>query len=374
MIDINILMSIIIIIAARWGFASGESAPFSLTMQEPHMKAVVQTALGEPGRALALTDIAEHAELSPNDVLIDVALAPVHHGDLHLIRALSGIPAQPGHVRRGSEAVGTVRALGAEIAKKGELKAGSRVVGFPAVGAWAERVVVPAYCVIPIPDDLSDEVAAQLFINYVTARMIMRGLRKSVTQDALSKGAVLVTGASTVVGRLLLYFMLRDGMHPIGLARSEASAERVQSEISGVSVAATADADWRSTVASYAGGRPIVGVADCVSGALVGDLVPLLADDCVIVTYGNLGGGPIGLDGFDLTDHQYVVRGVIFVRWFTEVPPDEQAADIAAAMKLARERPSLFTASNTFNLEAFQEAISAVEKPNRSGFVFLAPK
>ena len=338
------------------------------------MKAIVQTALGEPVSALELKDISEQAELEPNEVLIDVTLAPVHHGDLHLIRTRSSLPQQPRYLRRGSEAVGTVRSLGEDVSRKGELKVGSRVVGFPAIGSWADRVVVPAHSVISIPDDIGDEVAAQLFINYVTARMIMRGLRKSVSEDALGSGAVLVTGASTVVGRLLLHLMSSEGLHCVGLSRTKASATRVQSEISGVRVAATADADWKSQIVSLAGDRPIVGVADCVSGVLVGDLVPLLVDDCVIVTYGDLGGGPIGLTGFDITDHQFVVRGVTFVRWFTEVPSNEQAEDIAAALKLARDLPSLFTGSSTFDLEEFQHAIAAVEKPNRKGFVFPIPK
>jgi NADPH2:quinone reductase len=337
------------------------------------MKAIVQNAVGEPNSALALNEIGEQAELASNEVLIEVNLSPVHHGDLHLIRSLRGIPDEPGYARRGSEAVGIVRAVGEDIAKQGNLKIGARVVGLPAIGAWAERVVIPAFSAIPIPDDLSDEIAAQLFINYVTARMILRGLRKSVPEEKLRDGAVLVTGASSVVARLLLYFLRQEGLNPIGLARSEASAKRVQSELSDVPVTATADAEWKSHVTAGAAGKPIVGVADCVSGALLGEIAPLLADDCGIVTYGSLDNGPIGLNGFDITDHQFVIRGVTFVRWFFEVPPEEQSADIAAAIALARERPSLFTASNVFRLEDFEQAIAAVEQLNRNGFVFLKP-
>src|SRR5580704_14101665 len=120
------------------------------------MKAIVQNAVGEPNSALALNEIGEQAELASNEVLIEVNLSPVHHGDLHLIRSLRGIPDEPGYARRGSEAVGIVRAVGEDIAKQGNLKIGARVVGLPAIGAWAERVVIPAFSAIPIPDDLSD--------------------------------------------------------------------------------------------------------------------------------------------------------------------------------------------------------------------------
>lgn len=337
------------------------------------MKAVVQSALGEPVDVLKLIDTEDQFQLAPEEVLIDVSLAPIHHGDLHLIRSQPNIPEDLGYVRRGSEAVGTVRALGSEVDSQGHLKVGDRVIGFPAVGAWAESVVIPATAIIPVPLELSDEVAAQLFINYVTARMILRSLRKSVPDEVLSDGAVLVTGASTVVARLLLHFLDRDGLKPIGLARSTASANRVETEVPGTKVTATDRVDWQAQVTSLAAGKKIVGVLDCVSGTLVGDFAPLLADDAAIITYGGLGGGNLGISGLQITDHQFVIRGVNFVRWFLELSQDEQINDIKSAIKLANELPSLFKVGGVYGLADFQEAILAVDAPNRAGFVFFKP-
>lgn len=123
------------------------------------------------------------------------------------------------------------------------------MVGFPAPGSWAERIAVPARAAIPVPPEIGDEVAAQLLINYVTARMILRALRKSVTDEALRDGAVLITGAGTVVARLLLHFLAEEGFAPIGLARSAASAGRIATALPGVRVSATQDADWPAQVA-----------------------------------------------------------------------------------------------------------------------------
>jgi len=337
------------------------------------MKAVVQSALGEPVDVLKLIDIEDQFQLAPEEVLIDVSLASIHHGDLHLIRSQPNIPEVLGYVRRGSEAVGTVRALGSEVDSQGHLKVGDQVIGFPAVGSWAESVVIPAAAAIPVPLECSDEVAAQLFINYVTARMILRGLRKSVSDEVLRDGAVLVTGASTVVARLLLHFLDKEGLTPIGLARSTASAKRVETELVGTRVTATDRADWQTQVVSLAAGKKIVGVLDCVSGSLVGDFASLLADDAAIITYGGLGGGKLGISGLQITDHQFVIRGVTFVRWFLDLSQDEQINDIESAIKLTNELPSLFKVSGVYGLSDFQEAILAVEAPNRDGFVFFKP-
>ena len=337
------------------------------------MKAVVQSALGEPADVLKLIDIEDRSQPASGEVLIDVKLAPVHHGDLALTRSLPNIPEDVGYVRRGSETVGIIRALGSGVAGQGNLKIGDRVIGFPALGSWAERVAIPAPAAIPIPAELSDQVAAQLFINYVTARMILRGLRKSAPDEVLRDGAVLVTGASTVVARLLLLFLDNEGIKPIGLARSTASAKRVATELAGVQVAATEDAGWQRQITSFAAGKKIVGVLDCVSGSLVRDLVPLLADDATIVTYGTLGGEKFGISGSDLVGHQFVIRGVVFTRWFVDLSREEQTNDIQSAFKLAGELPSLFKVGCVYSLANFRDAISAVEAPNRDGFVFIKP-
>jgi len=45
------------------------------------------------------------------------------------------------------------------------LKPGTRVAFFPGRGAWSEKAIVSAEYVTEIPDDVSDEAAAQLHVN-----------------------------------------------------------------------------------------------------------------------------------------------------------------------------------------------------------------
>jgi NADPH:quinone reductase-like Zn-dependent oxidoreductase len=338
------------------------------------MKALVQSVLGEPLDVLTLIDIDDPSDLAPGDVLIDVILAPVHYGDLQMIRAQADIPESAGFVRRGSEAVGIIRALGADVESRGKLKVGDRVIGFPASGSWAESVVIPATAAVPIPPELSDEVAAQLLINYVTARMIIRGLRKSIPDHTLRTGAVLVTGAGTVVAGLLLHFLGNDAIASIGLTRSAAGAKRVADELAGVPVAATEQPDWKGRITSFAAGKKIVAVLDCVSGDLLGELVPLLHDDAAIVTYGGLGGNVLEVSVPELIGHQFIIRGVVFVRWFTDLSPEERLDDIRSAIAMAIEKPSFFRVAGTYGLEAFHDAISAIEATKRDGFVLFKPK
>ena len=185
---------------------------------------------------------------------------------------------------------------------------------------------------------------------------------------------MLVTGASTAVGRMLLHFLGKEDLTPIGLARSKASARRVATELASSQLVATQDADWQHQVTSLAAERKIVGVLDCVSGSLPGDLVPLLANDAVIVMYGGLGGDTrLGITNSILINRQFVIRGANFTRWFSEVPPDERAEDVRSAFKLASEGPSLFKVGSIYGLADFKDAIASVLAPNRDGYVFLKP-
>ena len=336
------------------------------------MKAIVQTSVGEPAEVLKLVDL-ETPQPGPGEVVIDVALASVHHGDVLQTRSTSTIPEPVGHIRRGSEAVGVIRSLSADVAREGHPKVGDRVIGFPAAGSWAESVAIPATAAIPVPPNIADEVAAQLFVNYTTARMVLRGLRKSVSEEVLRQGAVIVTGAGTVVARLLLHFLDKEGIKPIGLARSAVTAKRVATELAGVQVTSVDDADWRAQVTSFAAGRKIVGVLDCVAGPLIADLLPLVANETAIVSYGALGGSELTLGPVELVSRQLVASGVIFGKWFRELSSEERADDIQAAFRLAAELPALFRVSSIHSLADIKQAVLAVEAPGRDGFVFVKP-
>ena len=336
------------------------------------MKAIVQKSVGEPAEVLKLVDLA-FPQPGPGEVVIDVALASVHHGDVLQTRLTSTIPEPIGHIRRGSEAVGVIRSLSADVAAEGRLKVGDRVIGFPAAGCWAESFAIPASAAIPVPPELSDDVAAQLFVNYTTARTVLRGLRKSVSDEVLREGAVLVTGAGTVVARLLLHFLDKEGIKPIGLARTAVTAKRVATELAGVWVTAVEDANWRAQVTSFAAGKKIVGVLDCVAGPLIADLLPLVANEAAIVTYGALGGSELTLGPVELVSRQLVVRGEVFGKWFRELSPGERAGDIQSAFRLATELPALFRVSSIYTLADIKDAVMAVEAPGRNGFVLVKP-
>ena len=129
------------------------------------MKAVVITRSGAP-EVLELREWPER-EPGPGEVRIRTRFAGVNFAD---ISARVGIypdaPKPPCVI--GYEVSGTVDRLGAGTEGSG-LKVGQRVLALTMFGGYAELVNTTAAAVRPIPDGMSDEDAAALPVNYLTA-------------------------------------------------------------------------------------------------------------------------------------------------------------------------------------------------------------
>jgi NADPH:quinone reductase-like Zn-dependent oxidoreductase len=127
----------------------------------------VYTEAGDPADVVKLIDVAEPPDPGPGQVLVRVTLFPIHWGDLQVIQLSS----PKGWVGAGVEATGVVEKVGPGVH---HVTPGARVSVFPQPGAWAERFTADAQFVVPVPDSVSDEVAAQMLVNPLTVLMLRR--------------------------------------------------------------------------------------------------------------------------------------------------------------------------------------------------------
>src|ERR1700739_1587577 len=127
----------------------------------------VYSETSDPADVVKLVDIGEPRDPGPGQVLVRVTLFPIHWGDLQAIQLAS----PTGQVGAGVEATGVVEKVGAGVH---HVTPGARVSVFPQPGAWAQRITADAQFVVPVPDSISDEVAAQLLVNPLTVLMLRR--------------------------------------------------------------------------------------------------------------------------------------------------------------------------------------------------------
>ncbi|HKW49555.1 MAG TPA: quinone oxidoreductase [Gemmatimonadaceae bacterium] len=113
----------------------------------------------------------------------------------------------------GSEAAGTVRALGSGVT---DFKVGDRVASQSLRGAYASRAVVAADRAVKIPDGVPTKVASAVFLQGLTAHYLT-----SSTFPLKHGDSCLVHAAAGGVGLLLCQIAKRRGAFVIGTASTQ---------------------------------------------------------------------------------------------------------------------------------------------------------
>jgi NADPH2:quinone reductase len=176
-------------------------------------------------------------EPSDGMVVVDVARSGINWADTHAIRndylAEQELPLIPG----------------AEIA--GTTADGKRVAALMSNGGYAQKAAVPEAFLVPLPDEVSDEQAAGLLLQGMTAHALLHYCAH------VEKGeTVVVEAAGGGTGSLAVQLAKRAGAKVIGLASSEekrALAERLGAD-------ATADSradDLKEAILEANGGEKV---------------------------------------------------------------------------------------------------------------------
>jgi NADPH2:quinone reductase len=153
------------------------------------MRAVLCTEYGTQDK-LSIADVADPVA-GPSEVVIDMAAASLNFPDLLVIAGLYQFKPEPPFVP-GAEGAGTVSGVGSEVT---HVNVGQRVMAVGVQGAFADRWVVDAGSVIPIPDDMDFATAASLTLAFGTSYHALK------QRASLQPGEILlILGAAGGVG------------------------------------------------------------------------------------------------------------------------------------------------------------------------------
>lgn len=356
------------------------------------MDKIVFHEYGNPVDVLKLEKSPEPAEPSHGQVLIKVNKRPIHNGDLLMINGghdpiKRPIPASG--FSAGCEGVGIIQAIGPGVDDCRGLHVGDRV-SFFAVGTWQELLLVSADYVILVPEDLEDELAAQIFINPIAAMTLVRlvekissnqhsgvlriGALEDVVENlSISKGepgVVLLSVAGSTLARLAAASLRAKGFTTIGLVRSSSSAAALQ-QASGNVVIGYDREDWQEEVRKAAAGRKIFVGLDAVGGKIGEAVLGLLSPAGTLVSYGSLTGEPLPVDHVHLCMTAKTVCGIGMVHW-TQLPYETRAADTPRLIQMVRENRGFFKVAGEFPMSSITDAVRLFRSPGRGGTVLLS--
>lgn len=206
----------------------------------------------------------------------------------------------------GSEAAGVVEAVGPGVS---DVKPGDRVAytGRPA-DSYSECRNIPAWQLVPVPDDIDDERAAAVMLKGLTAWYLLHRSYPVRRGDA-----VLLYAAAGGVGSLASQWANHLGATVIGVVSTEDKAKLARSQ--GCAHIVMADSDEIATaVRSLTDGEGVAAVYDSIGRDTFFASLDSLRPHGVMVTFGNASGPVEPFAPAELAKRHslYVTRPILF--------------------------------------------------------------
>ena len=310
----------------------------------------------------------------------------------------------------GLEGMGTVASAGTGVTT---VTVNQRVVAVnkgakAGKGTWQRFIVVGAEAVIPIPDNVSNESAAQFFVNPVSVIGMIDGelIKKNKKRErmnsfkkfpsdgrsctgffmyfspALSHPAVLKppkdsyivqTAAGSALGKQFIQIAKVKGFKTINIVRRKEQIEELTKIGADVVLWSEAEGfDLVTEVKKATGEDGAFGAISPVTGEVVADLTKAVRLGGETLLFGALGGVDVKLNVVTMIFNASVVKGFWLSVWVGSKTPAEFGAACAELMGyLSKGIITPDVGAITFPLEKALEAIKAASEPARSGKVLL---
>ena len=301
------------------------------------MKAIVCTELGEP----KLLEIKEYNKpsISENEVLIKVEAAGVNFPDALLVQGKYQIVMEPPFIP-GNEVCGYIEEIGENV----KLPVGTKAIGIPPIGGFAEYVSINKNLVIPVNKEFDTLAGASLPINYGTAYYALK--RRAA---AKSGEILLVLGASGGIGTASIQLAKIMGLKIISAVGSEEKADYVKS-LGSDEIIRYDQVDLKEAVKDLTDGKGVDIVIDPVGGSATEQALRATAFNGRLLVIG-FANGEIPKVSLNLT----LVKGVSIVgvwwgRW-TNTSPNETAEDFQELVSYVNEGKLNIVPKNIFKLE-----------------------
>jgi NADPH2:quinone reductase len=228
------------------------------------VKAIRIEQFGGP-EVMQLVDVPD-PEPADGEVLVEVVRAGINFADTHATRndylAEQTLPMTPG----------------GEIS--GRTPDGRRVAALLPTGGYAQRVAVRSDWLVPVPDEVSDDQAASLLLQGLTAHALVHRCARLEPGEA-----VVVEAAGGGTGTLAVQLAKRAGARVIALASSEEKRELAARLGADATVDSRAD-DLAAAIVEANEGRQVDAVLEMTGGQTFDSLLRIVAPLGRMVVFG----------------------------------------------------------------------------------------
>ncbi|WP_343619300.1 zinc-binding dehydrogenase [Acinetobacter proteolyticus] len=325
------------------------------------MQSIIHHSFGEPVDVLQLGDMPQ-PEPKAGEVRIKMIMSPIHNHDVWTVRGSYGYkPTLP--AIGGSEAVGIVDAVGEGVDAS---KLGQRVAVAGVHGSWAEYFIAPAASIIALNDAIDDQTAAQLIGMPISALMLLDFVNVQAGQWLIQNTA---NGA---VGKTVAMIAQARGLQVINLVRrTDAIAEMQALGIQ--HVVATDQSDWKQQVKALHADQPLIAGVDSIGGSASGEMLNLLSENSLLVSFGSMTGETMQISSGDLIFKQATVKGFWASVVNKEMPVERKKALFVELITLATQKKLILPVEGVFSFDQINTAALKATQGARQGKVLLTP-
>ena len=264
----------------------------------------------------------------------------------------------------GLEAAAVVEAVGEGVS---EPQVGQRVAyASPPIGAYAERRLMAADRLVPLPDGISDEQAAAMMLKGMTVHYLLRR-----TYRVHSGQIILFHAAAGGVGLIACQWAKHLGVTVIGTVGSDAKAELARAH--GCAHVIRYDReDVVARVREITGGKGVPVVYDSVGQATFDSSLDCLAPLGMLVSFGQSSGKipPVDLGILSQKGSLYVTRPTLMTYTAERADLLAAAAELFDVVQSGAVRIEI---NQRYRLREAAEAHHALEGRRTTGSTVLLP-
>jgi NADPH2:quinone reductase len=263
----------------------------------------------------------------------------------------------------GSEAAGTVTAIGADVS---DIQAGDRVTYHGPMGAYCQERNMPAAKALPLPADISFETAAAITLKGMTVCYLL-----TMTWPLKAGDTLLLHAAAGGVGSLAVQWAKHLGARVIGTVGSEEKAALARAH-GADEVINLQQEDFVARVHALTGGRGVDVVYDSIGKATFERSLDCLRPRGLMVSFGNAS-GPVTVENLGVLAAKgslYLTRPTL-AHYFGD---RETALEGAARLfELVRKGVLTVNIGQRFKLSEVAESHRALEGRRTVGSTILLP-
>ncbi|AMQ56879.1 zinc-dependent alcohol dehydrogenase family protein [Algoriphagus sanaruensis] len=320
------------------------------------MKELIFDQTGLPEQVLQLKE-SPIPTPKAHEVLIRVKARNINPSDIMFIRGMYGItPKLPSSA--GFEASGVVE-KGDET---GMVKSGTRVM-FTAIGTWKEYVCVPAAMVIPIPPQMSDEIACQAFVNPMTAYGM-------IAESGLQAGEwLMITAGASAFGKFAIQMAKSKGIKVVATVRHDSQKQLLQDL--GADLVVNSDSEKIQKVVPEQTEGGVHVVFDAVGGMVGAKALSTLRPKGKMMVFGALALENMPINSGLLIFKNLTISGFWLSTWVEELSVENRMNAFQAVFGFLLKDDSQVDIAGKYPLEDFQAALATYQTPGRNGKILL---